>query len=101
MYQFFRSGPNIQLLPESEEVTGSYARFTVPDKIGVLAGIATILSKHGLSLSSLHQGEPDKSAHAVIEAITHPYRGGSFLAAIDEIDRQGLTVSPTVALRRL
>jgi len=100
-FAFFRSETDVQLLPETDEFTASYARFTVPDKAGVLAGIATILSNHGVSLRSIHQGEPAVDGSAIIEAITHPLRGGSFLAAVDIIDRSGLTVRPTVILRRL
>ena len=100
-FAFFRPGHEVKLLAETDEFTASYARFTVPDKSGVLAGIATILSTHGVSLRSIHQGEPGVDGSAIIEAITHPLRGGSFLAAVDTIDRSGLTVRPTVILRRL
>lgn len=90
-----------KLLPESEEVTGSYARFLVPNKTGVLAGITAILSTHGISVRSINQGEPDSDGRATIEAITYPLRGGSFLAAVAAIDASRLTVRPTVILRRL
>lgn len=100
-FAFFRPGLEAPLLAERDELTGSYARFTVPDRAGVLAGIATILSNHGVSLRSIHQEEPGVDGSAIIEAVTHPLRGGSFLAAVETIDRSGLTVRPTVILRRL
>jgi homoserine dehydrogenase len=100
-FAFFTNAADVAFLPESEELTGSYARFVVPDRAGVLAGIANVLSTHGVSLLSIHQAAPDASGRAVIEAITHPHRGGSFLKAIDEIDRAGLTTRSTVVLRRL
>jgi homoserine dehydrogenase len=100
-FTFFTQASPVSLLPENEELTGSYARFLVPDRAGVLAGIATILSKHGVSLLSIHQAAPDREGQAIIEAVTHPHRGGSFLKAVEEIDHSALTVRPTVTLRRL
>ncbi len=100
-FAFFRGGKDINFLPESEEYTGSYARFAVPDRAGVLAGISNVLSAHGVSVLSIHQGEPDEAGSALIEVVTHPVRGGSFLTAVEAIDSSGLTLKPTVTLRRL
>jgi homoserine dehydrogenase len=100
-YGFLHQPTVVRFLPEVEELTGSYARFTVPDRPGVLAGITQILSKHGISVLSLYQGEPDTAGRAVIELVTHPVRGGSFLDAIAEIDQQGITAAPTTTWRRL
>ncbi|MBA3685753.1 MAG: homoserine dehydrogenase [Planctomycetes bacterium] len=100
-FRFFRSDADVPLVPEAEELTSSYARFTVPDRAGVLAGIASTLGNHGVSVLSVYQGAPDPSGSAVIEATTHPQRGGAFLSAIEAIDRAGLTIKPTVVLRRL
>jgi homoserine dehydrogenase len=100
-FKFFTQAHEVEILPERDELTASYARFVVPDRAGVLAGISSTLSNHGISVLSLHQGEPESSGMATIEAVTHPSRGGSFLDAITAIDRAGLTVKPTVALRRL
>jgi homoserine dehydrogenase len=99
-FALFRGRSEPAFLAESEEHTGSYARFVVPDRAGVLAGITQQLSQHGVSVLSIHQGEPSEG-RALIEIVTHPLRGGSFLSAIDSIDRRGLTLEPTVCLRRL
>ncbi len=99
-FAFFHSSTQPAYLAESEEHTGSYARFVVPDLAGVLAGITQQLSHHGVSVLSIHQGEP-ADGRALIEIVTHPLRGGSFLSAIDNIDKLGLTLEPTVCLRRL
>jgi len=100
-FNFFTTTAPLRLLPETEEVTSSYARFQVPDKPGILAGITNLLSQHGVSVQSIHQGQPDDRQCATIEVVTHPLPGGSFLTAIEAIDRQGLTIKPTVTLRRL
>ncbi len=100
-FQFFTSANAVPLLPEDEEITSSYARFVVADKPGVLAGITGLLSKQGVSVLNIHQGTPDRSGQALIEVSTHPLRSADFFAAINAIDKSGLTLMPTVTLRRL
>lgn len=100
-FRFFTSHMEVSLLPEEAEITASYARFHVPDRAGVLAGIAQSLSAHGVSVLGIHQAVPHDVHTAVIEVTTHPQRGGAFLDAIAEIDAAGLTTQPTVILRRL
>ncbi|MBA2481007.1 MAG: homoserine dehydrogenase, partial [Planctomycetes bacterium] len=100
-FAFFTASQVLAFVPENDEYTGSYARFAVPDRPGILAGITNVLSANGVSVLSIHQGEPDTSGTALIEVVTHPLRGGSFLTAVAEIDRTGLTLQPTVTLRRL
>jgi predicted amino acid-binding ACT domain protein len=100
-FQFFTSAHAVPLLAESDEITSSYARFVVPDKPGVLAGITGLLSKQGVSVLNIHQGTPDRSGQALIEVSTHPLKSADFFAAITAIDRSGLTLKPTVTLRRL
>ena len=100
-FQFFTSAHAVPLLPESDEVTSSYARFLVADKPGVLAGITGLLSKQGVSVLNIHQGTPNRSGQALIEVSTHPLKSADFFAAINAIDQSGLTLKPTVTLRRL
>jgi homoserine dehydrogenase len=100
-YRFFTSTQEARLLPESGEVTSSYARFVVADKPGVLAGITNELSKQGVSVLNIHQGTPDPKGRALIEISTHPLLSADFFAAITSIDASGLTLQPTVTLRKL
>ncbi len=100
-FRFFTNAEPLTFLPEDEEVTSSYARFAVPDRAGILAGITNGLSQQGVSVLSIHQGAADAQGHACIEITTHPLRGGHFLKAIKHIDDSGLTLHPTVTLRRL
>jgi len=100
-FRFLSAETPVPVLDEAEEYTASYARFAVADRAGVLAGIASTLSAHNVSLRSLRQMDTEGKDHAIIEVITHPSRGGSFLAAINAIDASGLTVRPTKALRKL
>jgi homoserine dehydrogenase len=87
-------------IAEADEVSGSYARFHVPDRPGILASIAQTLGQAGISVLAIHQGRPTPDG-ATIEVATHPVRGGDFLAAIGRIDAAGLTLRPTVTWRRL
>ncbi len=100
-FSFFSAGNAVVFLPEDAEMTGSYARFLVPDRAGVLAGITQVFSQHGVSILSIHQGAPDAQGRATIEVVTHPLTSRSFFAAIHSIDGNGLTLKPTVTLRRL
>jgi homoserine dehydrogenase len=100
-FRFFTSAEDVTILPEEDEVSGYYARFLVPDRTGILAGITNILSNQTISVFSIHQGVPNDAGHATIEIITHPVRRGDFQAAIREIDQSGLTIAKTVTLQRL
>jgi homoserine dehydrogenase len=100
-FPFFAARPTPAIVDVAEELTGSYARFAVADKPGVLAGITNLLSQHGASVLSIHQGAADAKGRATIEVSTHPMRGKSFLDAVEAIDGSGLTLSQTVCLRRM
>jgi homoserine dehydrogenase len=100
-FPFFAARPTPAIVDVAEELTGSYARFAVADKPGVLAGITNLLSQHGASVLSIHQGAADAKGRATIEVSTHPMRGKSFLDAVEAIDGSGLTLYQTVCLRRM
>ena len=100
-YRFFQGGSTLTFIPEADELTATYARFVVADKPGVLAGVATSLSKHGASVLSLHQGQANGAGQATIEVVTHPLRLGDMQNAVSEIDQSGLTLTSTTLLRRL
>lgn len=100
-FRFFSTSDEVAILPEADEVSGCYARFLVPDRAGVLAGITNVLCSSDISILSIHQGVPNHQGLATIELLTHPVRRGDFLAAVSQIDSGGLTVKPTVILRRL
>jgi len=100
-FSFFQPAERLAVCAENEEVTGSYARFTVKDEPGVLAKITGMLSDHGISILSVHQESPEDADHAVVEVTTHRARGANFFAAIHEIDGSGITTAETSTLRTL
>ena len=101
LFTFFDPQDAIAIIPEREELTASYARFTVADRPGVLAGISQCLAERGISIMSIHQERPDEDGKAVLETITHPCAGGNFLDAIATMEQQDLFRGPPTLLRRL
>jgi homoserine dehydrogenase len=100
-FQFFTPARQLSLLSERDEVSGRYARFVVPDRAGILAGITGALSGNAVSVLSIHQGAPDIKGRATIEVVTHPLDSTHFSAAVASIDSSGLTLQPTVVYRSL
>ncbi|MFW5750856.1 MAG: homoserine dehydrogenase [Planctomycetota bacterium] len=100
-FRFFQSVGHLDVLPEAQEETASYARFTVPDRVGLLAALCQRLSEAGISLLSVNQSRPDEHGQCSLEVTTHPCRGGDFLAAVARIEADGLTADETRMFRML
>jgi homoserine dehydrogenase len=72
------------------ELVGEYyMRFTVDDKPGVLAEIAGILGKEGVSIAHLVQDAPDEQAQANVEVVllTHAAKEASVRGALARINQ--------------
>ncbi len=81
-----------------------YLRFTVEDKPGVLAEIAGLLGKHGISIASVIQHEPNEvSGNRVVPLVIMTYhaREGAAAAAVAEIDRLKVVKAESVRMRVL
>lgn len=82
--------------PMSQIETRYYLRMAVMDAAGVLAQIARVLGDHDISISSVIQKMTDEVAGtAEIVIMTHPARGDSMQAALDEV--AGLVVVKEVS----
>lgn len=92
-FRFLQEVPVLSVIPESDEHTASYIRFTVPDRAGVLAAICQHLSSRNISILSVNQDLPAADHTAIIEITTHPCRSGDFFEAVAAIQRAGLTVT--------
>lgn len=78
----------LPLKPMEDIVTSFMLRFTALDQPGVLAGIAGVLGKNGISIESMVQTARHNGGEAVpIVIMTHEAREGSIRAALAEIDR--------------
>lgn len=101
LFTFFEPHEAVPVLPEREELTASYARFTVADKPGVLAGISECFAQRGISIMSIRQDRPIDGDPAILEIITHPCPGGHFLDAVAAMGGEGLYMGHPTLLRRL
>jgi len=79
-----------------------YLRFTIADLPGVIAAIATVLGRHGISIASLIQHDPGDGARpdapVPLVMMTHLAVEAHLLAALREIDRLEVVSPPSVCL---
>jgi homoserine dehydrogenase len=78
-----------------------YLRFDVDDRPGVMAEIAGVLGRHGISISSVIQHEAYQRNAGVVPLVimTHQSTEGATLKAIAEIDRLECVRSGSVRMR--
>ncbi len=76
-----------------------YLRFSVIDRPGVLAGIASILAKNNISIASVSQEERRAGEMVPVIIITHKAREGNMRKAIGVIDKLDYVKKRTVVIR--
>jgi len=76
-----------------------YIRITAVDKPGVLAKIAGVLAKYGISIASVTQKERLKSSIVPVVMITHQAKEKNLRAALKMIDRLPDIKEKSVAIR--
>jgi len=94
----------VSLLEHGQLSGRYYLRFTVEDKPGVLAEIAGVLGRHGISIASVIQHEPsgDGGSRVVpLVIMTYQAREGAAAAAVAEIDRLKVVKAGSVRMRVL
>lgn len=85
-----------------EKISGCYYfRISAVDKPGVLATIAGILGKNGISIESVIQKKRESIDPVPIVIRTHEAQEKAVSAAIDEIDSLDITTDKTVKIRIL
>ncbi|MDD2751918.1 MAG: homoserine dehydrogenase [Candidatus Omnitrophica bacterium] len=91
----------ITKLCKIDDVSGRYyIHFTVLDKPGVLAKIAGILAKFGISIASVNQKVKSHSQEAVpVVIIIHEAREKNLRLALAAIDRLNVVKEKSVAIR--
>jgi homoserine dehydrogenase len=90
-----------RITPLDEVSCPYYFRITAMDEPGVLAGIAGILSKHGISIESVIQKGRKQSGPVAVVMRTHTAREAAVRKALAEIDAMGSITSETVKIRIL
>jgi homoserine dehydrogenase len=95
----FYEDKKITLVPIKEISTKYYFRFTALDKPGVLARIADILGKNGISIASVIQKQESPERAVPILMLTHNAKEESVQKAINQINKLEIIKKPTVLLR--
>lgn len=96
----FDQQDDIQVLPIEEVETAYYLRIPVEDRAGVLAAVATILSKGNISIEALIQKEPkNNQKHTQIIILTHRVLEKDMNAAIAEIEALPTTIGQLTRIR--
>lgn len=90
-----------QITPISELTCPYYLRFTTLDQPGVLATIAGILGKYGISIESVIQKASRKREGVPIVVRTYEAREADVVKALAEIDALPIAAAATVKIRIL
>jgi homoserine dehydrogenase len=78
-----------------------YFRFTISDQPGVLAQIAGVLGRHGISIASViqHETAEESDAQGVpLIIMSHHAEEGAVWAALQETDALAIVQRPTICL---
>jgi homoserine dehydrogenase len=91
----------LSLRSPDELVSGHFLRFSVDDRPGVLAAIASVLGARGISIAALTQKEPPAAdgAPVPVTVVTHDAKERDVRAALEEIDRLPATRAPARRVR--
>jgi len=90
---------NLEMIPSDEIVSPYYIRFMADDKIGVLAAIADILSKNGISIHKALQRDSINQDNIVpLVFMTHNVAYKNIFKAITEIVKLNITIEQPVVL---
>lgn len=87
------------LQPMEDLATEYYLRFSVVDKPGVLAQIASLLGESDISIASVYQQERDLGSKVPIVVMTHQAREKNIQKAISKIDKLDAVLDKTVLIR--
>lgn len=95
-----RTGPS--LAPSEQVRSRFYLRFLIADQPGVLAAIAQVLGRQGISIASVIQHEtsddPDAAKPVPLIIMTHAAVEAHLGAALAEIDQMAIVAAPSVCL---
>lgn len=92
----------VHLQPPEQAESRYYLRFTVEDKPGVLADIAGVLGRQGISIASVIQHEaPEDGAGNLVPLVimSHTASAGRLHQALADIDQLPLVRAPSVHMR--
>ena len=91
----------VRLKAAGDIVSKYYVRFMVADRPGAFGTIATILGKHGVSISAATQKESGNSGFVPVVALMHRAKTSALDAALSEIRAAGVVSEDPVRLRMI
>ena len=91
---------DLGVLDMDDAQTAYYLRLTAADRPGVLADIATVLGRAGISIEAVVQPEPPRGAHfAKLVMLTHTVREGQMRDALRRVAGLDVVAGDVVRLR--
>ncbi|MBO7683844.1 MAG: homoserine dehydrogenase [Kiritimatiellae bacterium] len=91
----------VRLRAAGDIVSKSYVRFMVADRPGAFGQIASILGKHGVSISAATQKESNETGFVPVVALMHRAKASSLDAALAEIRATGVVSEDPIRLRMI
>lgn len=89
----------VELLPIGEVECSYYVHHTVRDMPGVLAQIAGIFARNGISIRTVLQRPSDRRRRTPVMIMTHKTREKNLRTAVAAIDRLKCTITKTAFIR--
>jgi homoserine dehydrogenase len=96
---YYREARRLPVKPLAEHVSRYYLRFSVVDRPGVLAAIATVFGKHSISISSVMQREAVEGQSVPVIFLTHEAVEAGLRAALAEIAVMDFNLAATQVIR--
>jgi len=90
---------DLETVAMSERIGSYYVRFTVIDKPGVFAEIASALRHHDVSMEAILQRGRSPGEPVSVVLTTHETKEAAMIATIDAIDKTDAVVEPTRMIR--
>ena len=104
--RYARGVPNyaegaVRLRAAGDIVSKFYVRFMVADKPGAFGTIATILGRHGVSISAASQKESGEAGFVPVVALLHRAKTSDLESALAEIRASGVVGADPIHLRMI
>lgn len=94
------SGYGLETMPIESVSTSNYLRITAQDKVGVMAQVALVMSRHKINIEAIIQKEPADGEQCVpLILLTHQIREAEINNAIAELEAMPEIVGPITRIR--
>jgi len=90
---------SLKVMDEEELSIPYYMRFSVIDRPGVLASIASVLAENDISIASMLQEDRKEGQCVPVIMLTHEAKEGNMRSAIAKIDSMDCVLDKTVVIR--